>query len=123
MMMSYLYIALTIAFTVYGQLILKWRLIQMNLILPEGLIAKIKMLTSLLFDPFILSGFVSAFFASLAWMAAMTKFELSTAYPFMALNFVIVFALAIPLFNEVLSWQKVLGTVLIILGTVIIAKV
>ena len=122
MISNYIYIALTIVFTVYGQIILKWRLTQIGLTLPDEFLMKIKSLTLLIFDPFILSGFISAFLASLAWMAAMTKFELSTAYPFMALNFVLVFLIAVPLFDEIVSWQKILGTTLIILGTVLIAK-
>ena len=122
MISNYIYIALTIVFTVYGQIILKWRLTQIGLTLPDEFLMKIKSLTLLIFDPFILSGFISAFLASLAWMAAMTKFELSAAYPFMALNFVLVFLIAVPLFEEIVSWQKILGTTLIILGTVLIAK-
>jgi len=43
-----------------------------------------------LFDPLIFSGFASAFIASFFWMAAMTKFELSYAYPFMSRVFVLV---------------------------------
>jgi drug/metabolite transporter (DMT)-like permease len=116
------YIALTIAFTVYGQLILKWRINSISVSLPKGGTEKILYLISLLFDPYIFSGIVAAFFASLAWMAAMTRFDLSNAYPFMALNFVFVVLLAALLFGETLSTLKLFGIFLICLGTVVLAR-
>lgn len=72
--LDYLYIVATIVFTVYGQVILKWRIGKLGALPPEAL-AKLKFLVMLLFDPAIFSGFAAAFLASLAWMAAMTRFE------------------------------------------------
>lgn len=118
---DYIYIVLTVAFTVYGQLILKWRISKFGL-LPSDNIEKIKFLVGLLFDPAIFSGFAAAFLASLAWIAAMTKFELSHAYPFMSLNFVVVLLLSGWLLSEPMTMQKVLGVGFIVLGTVIAAR-
>ena len=91
--MGFFYIFGTIFFTVYGQLILKWRISGFGQ-LPEATMDKVVFLLKLLFDPFIFSGFASAFIASLFWMAAMTKFDVSYAYPFMSLSFVLVFLFA-----------------------------
>ncbi|WP_455921242.1 EamA family transporter [Pseudomonas putida] len=118
---DYAYILATIAFTVYGQLILKWRIGQLG-VLPAGTFDKLKFLVGLLFDPAIFSGFAAAFLASLAWMAAMTKFELSHAYPFMSLNFVVVLLLSGWLLSEPISLQKVFGVALIVLGTLVAAR-
>ncbi|MCL1825323.1 MAG: EamA family transporter [Betaproteobacteria bacterium] len=120
-LLDYLYIFVTIAFTVYGQLILKWRIAQFGS-LPTGLTDKLKFLVSLLFDPAIFSGFVAAFLASLAWMAAMTKFDLSHAYPFMSLNFVVVLLLSGWILSEPMSFQKTIGVALIVIGTVVAAR-
>ena len=118
---DYLYIFATIAFTVYGQLILKWRIAQFGP-LPPGLADKLKFLVSLLLDPAIFSGFAAAFLASLAWMAAMTKFDLSHAYPFMSINFVVVLLLSGWLLSEPMTFQKALGVGLIVLGTLVAAR-
>ena len=115
---DYLYILATIAFTVYGQLILKWRIATMGP-LPTNVVGKVSFLVSLLFDPLIASGFAAALVASFAWMAAMTKFELSHAYPFMSMNFVFVLLLSGWLLNEPITFQKVFGVALIVLGTVV----
>jgi len=119
--MNYIYIFGTIFFTVYGQLILKWRIVKYGA-LPEILTDKLLFLLKLLFDPFILSGFISAFVASLFWMAAMTKFELSYAYPFMSGAFVLVFLLSVLFFNEAVTWQKLAGLVLIVSGIIITSR-
>jgi uncharacterized membrane protein len=55
-------------------------------------------------------------------MAAMTKFNLSYAYPFMSLNFVLVLVLSVWLLSEPVTLQKVIGIGLIVLGTVVAAR-
>ena len=121
--MRYFYIFATILFTVYGQIILKWRMEKLGFVLPEsGLISKFVVLFKLVFDPFILSGFFAAFVASLFWMAAMSKFEITQAYPFMSLAPVLVFILGIWLLGEPFTIGKVVGLVLIVLGTIATVK-
>ncbi len=115
---DYLFLLIMIALTVYGQMILKWRMDQVGP-LPPGFWPGLRHLLGLLVDPAVVSSFVAAFIASLAWMAALTRFELSYAYPFTSLNFVAVLILSVWLLNEQLTWQKVVGLGLIILGTVI----
>ncbi|PRC93565.1 EamA family transporter [Solimicrobium silvestre] len=118
---DYIYILATIGFTVYGQLILKWRISHYGP-LPMALLEKLKFLTLLLLDPAIFSGFFAGFIASLAWMSAMTKFDLSHAYPFMSLNFVVVLLLSGWFLNEPITLQKTLGILLIVVGTVVAAR-
>lgn len=118
---DYAYIAATIFFTVYGQLILKWRIASHGS-LPDGALEKLRFLVGLLFDPLIFSGFAAAFLASLAWMAAMTKFDLSHAYPFMSLNFVIVLLASGWLLSEPVTVQKTIGVGLIVFGTIVAAR-
>lgn len=119
--MGYFYIFGTIFFTVYGQIVLKWRISGVGE-LPELTIDKIMFLTKLLFDPWIFSGFFAAFIASFFWMATMTKFDLSFAYPFMSGAFVLVFILSVFLFQEIVTWQKVIGLLFIVIGIVITSR-
>lgn len=120
-MAGYFYIFGTIFFTVYGQLILKWRIVKYGA-MPDPFWDKISFLFKLLLDPFILSGFIAAFIASLFWMAAMTKFEVSYAYPFMSGAFVLVFVFSAIFFHEAVTWQKILGLVLIVAGIILTSK-
>ena len=119
--MGYFYIFGTIFFTVYGQIALKWRINGVGS-LPEGLSEKIPFLFKLLFDPWILSGFFAAFVASFFWMAAMTKFDISYAYPFTSSAFILVFLLSVIIFHEPVSWQKIIGLILIVAGIVVTSR-
>lgn len=121
-MTRYIYILGTLFFTIYGQLVLKWRLKTLAFELPEGALNKLYSLVKLVFDPFIFSGFISAFVASLFWMAAMTKFEISKAYPFMSLAPALIFLLSVLFLEETFTWGKVLGLLFIMLGILITVK-
>ena len=116
--MSYLYIFGTILFTVYGQLVIKWQMAKAGA-LPNIFSEKIIFLLQMFFNLWILSAFLSAFVASLCWMAAMTKFKLSYAYPFMSLSFVLVLVLSGLFFHEAITLPKLLGVLFIMAGIII----
>jgi len=120
-MIGYFYIFGTILFTVYGQLILKWRIVNYGA-LPEQFFDKVSFLFKLLVDPFIFSGFIAGFIASFFWMAAMTKFDISYAYPFMSGAFVLVFIFSTVFFNEPISWQKIIGLFMIVVGIIVTSR-
>lgn len=91
--------------------------------LPADLLGKVIGLVKLIIlDPFIFSGFASAFLASLFWMAAMAKFPISYAYPFMSSAFVLVMFFSAIFFGESINTYKVLGTVIVILGIIILSQ-
>lgn len=117
---DFLYIAATIALTVYGQIVLKWRMDQVGP-LRQGFGPALRQLIGLVFDPVIASSFIAAFLASLTWMAALSRFELSFAYPFMSLSFVIVTVLGVWLLGESLTVHKAVGVTLIVLGTALVS--
>lgn len=119
--MGYLYVFITIILTIYGQLILKWRMNQMPDV-PTEMIEKFKVLFFAIFDPYIFSSFAAAFIASLTWMAALREFEISKAYPMMALSFVGVTIISYFMFNESFNWMKVVGTILVVAGVIVISK-
>ena len=116
--MSYFYIFLTIVFTVYGQLAIKWQVLKAGA-LPEALPDKVNFLFQLLLNPWIISALAAAFLASICWMAAMTKLQLSHAYPFMSLAFVLVLMASGLFFQEAITPLKIAGIALIILGIIV----
>ena len=121
MLINHLYILLTILFTVYGQIVIKWQ-VQLAGALPPDNIAKLQYIIKLLLNPWVISGFAGAFLAAISWMAAMTKFDLSYAYPFMSLAFVLVLFLSAIFFKEPVTIPKSLGLGFIILGIIIGSK-
>lgn len=121
-MNPYISILFTLLFTIYGQVILKWRMTILKTEFPQEIVPKFISFIKILFDPFIFSGFLSAFIASFFWMAAVSKLELTKAYPFMSLAPALVFLIGILFLGESFSWGKVIGLIFIITGTLITVK-
>ena len=118
--MGYLFIALMIALTLYGQFALKW---QVNVAgpLPADTANQIQYILALLLSPWVISGLAAAFLASVCWMLVLTKLELSRAYPFTALSLVLVMFVSAALFGEALSSGKLAGAALIVAGVCVVA--
>jgi undecaprenyl phosphate-alpha-L-ara4N flippase subunit ArnF len=55
-------------------------------------------------------------------MAAMTKFEITQAYPFMSLAPALVFVIGVFFLGEAFTIGKVVGLLLIVLGTIVTVK-
>lgn len=60
----------------------------------------------------------------LFWMAALTKYELSFAYPMLSLSYVLVYIAAalIPQLDESVSLWKTIGIAFIVIGVVLVTK-
>jgi len=116
---SYFFVLCTVGLTVYSQLAIKWGMQKAAPVLPTLEERDISFLLAQLFNPWILSSLVSAFLALITWMMALTRLELSHAYPFMSLAFVLVLFLSHAFFNEPLTAPKVIGVVFIMIGMAI----
>jgi multidrug transporter EmrE-like cation transporter len=120
-MTGFIYVLGCVLFTVYGQLVVKWRVGKAGA-LPTAFSQKILFLAGLILSPWVASGIAAGFFALLCWLAAMTKFELSYAYPFMSLAFVLVMIFSVFLFHETVTAPKVLGLLLIMIGIIVTTR-
>lgn len=116
--MSYAYVACTVLLTVYGQLVIKWQVLEAGA-LPEAAGDKLWFLARLLVNPWIVSALAAALAAALTWMAAMTRLELSHAYTFMSAVFVLVPLGSVLLFQEAVTAPKVIGLALIVAGIIV----
>jgi multidrug transporter EmrE-like cation transporter len=119
--MRWVYVAATILLTVYGQLVVKWQVGQAGAF-PEGVSDKVTFLVRLVVNPWVISVLLAAFLAALSWMAAMTQLDLSRAYPFIGLSFVLVLLLSGVFFGETITLTKMLGASLIVAGLVVGAQ-
>lgn len=113
-MIGYLGIAGTIIFTVYGQLVIKWRvsLLGQN----DGIWSVI--LKSLM-DPLTITGYASAFIGSLCWLITVKNLPLSFAYPFMSLNIAIVIILEKVFWNTEIQNNQYFAIGLVMLGLIV----
>jgi drug/metabolite transporter (DMT)-like permease len=113
-MEKYLYIACTLALTLYAQLIMKAR----ALVHAPGAasLPKFDYLWAMYTDVGVLSGLFAGVLASVCWALAVEKVDLSIAYPFMALSFVAVPLSASILFSEPVSLRQIVGLCVIVVG-------
>ena len=118
---DHLFILATIVFTVYSQMIMRWQVSSAGP-LPNGIFEKVTYVWSLLINPWVFTGIMATFFAGVSWMLTMTRFEISYAFPFVSLNYIIILMAGFLLFNESLSFEKVLGCFFVILGILVIAR-
>jgi multidrug transporter EmrE-like cation transporter len=118
---DFVYIFAVIVLTVCGQLILKWQVAKAGAF-PQSFPERALFLLRLLLNPWVIGGLFAGFLAFLCWMAAMTKFELSYAYPFMSLAFVLVLLSSALLFHETVTMSKVFGILLIMAGIIIAGR-
>lgn len=118
---DHFYIILTILFTVYSQLIMRWQ-VSVAGPLPENADAKITYILNLLINPWVVTGVFATFLAGVSWMLTMTKFEISYAYPFVSLNYILILAAGILFFNESISPTKLMGSAVVIIGVLIISR-
>jgi drug/metabolite transporter (DMT)-like permease len=117
-LIPYIYALITLALTIYGQLILKWRSLQY----VNQTDTKLSYLISLFKDIWVWTGVFAAVLASISWMLALSKIELSKIYPVMSLAPIVVLFYTLIYMNETINIEKILGTILMFVGTLLIFK-
>jgi multidrug transporter EmrE-like cation transporter len=115
------YIICTIIFTVLSQVIIRSQVSQAG-DLPLTLVGKVCFVIQLLLNPWVVTGIVCTLFAGISWMLTISRFEMSYAFPWMSLNYVLMLLLGILIFGESFNSAKIFGTLFIIFGTVLITR-
>jgi multidrug transporter EmrE-like cation transporter len=116
--MSYVYVFSSILFTVYSQIVIKWQVTGAGPF-PTSTAERAYFLARLLVNPWVVSALVASALAVLTWMVAMTKLDLSHAYPFASISFVLVLVLSSLLLNEPVGGYKIAGVALIVCGVIV----
>jgi len=70
----------------------------------------------------VVSGLFVYFGSALLWLLVLSKVEVSVAYPFVALGFVLTALLGHFVFGEVLPLQRLLGILLVCVGVGVLAR-
>ena len=120
-MIVYIFILTTVTATVTGQLILKHAISQYGEI-PGNIREGLSFLIRALLNPLVILCFAFGFIAALAWIAAVSKSDLSFAYPFVSLSYPLVLLFASLLFKESIPVMRWIGLFIIMLGVFIISR-
>lgn len=117
---DHLYIVATIVLTLYSQLVMRWQ-VELAGALPSDVQGRLLFVAQLFLNPWVASSIVATLFSGISWMLTMTRFEISYAYPWIGLNFVLMFAFGVMLFGDSMSMAKFVGTLLVAIGIAVIA--
>jgi drug/metabolite transporter (DMT)-like permease len=118
---GYLYIFVTVIFTVTGQLLIKAGVSKVTSSFSEPPPLLLLVLAAFL-NPFVIGGLASALMAAVAWFPAVSRLPISVAYPFLALPMVLVLLLAPLLFGERVSINQWLGVGVVSIGLWLAAR-
>jgi len=107
----------------FGALIIKYKINALGEIQLGSLKSVINYFIELLKSPLIICGILSIFISAFVWMAALSRLQISLAYPVaVGLNFFIVVTAALIFLKEQLSVEKVIGIVLIFISIYLLAR-
>ncbi len=102
-----------------SQIIIKWQTNQVSSF-PDEFTDKVWFIADFLLRPWVLFAMLATFASGVSWIIAMTKLDLSYAYPYVAATFIIVPLLAILLLGESISTGKIIGGILILSGIAVV---
>jgi multidrug transporter EmrE-like cation transporter len=72
--------------------------------------------------PNVIIGLIMYAISAVFWLIALSKLDLSIAYPTLSIGYILVMILSVMFLNETITIYKILGTVLIISGIVLLFK-
>jgi multidrug transporter EmrE-like cation transporter len=119
-MHSWWLIGLSILTSVAGQTVIKVGISQPKV--ATGVNGILGLITTILGSPLILSGLVLYGIGALAWIAVLARVNLSYAYPFLALNFVLIAVVARLFLGEAVPMMRWLGIGVICAGIFVVAQ-
>jgi multidrug transporter EmrE-like cation transporter len=115
------FILLCIAFTVTSQLLMRWRVGAAGP-LPAGSLERVHFIAALLLTPWIWLAILCTFFAGVSWMMALTRFDLSYAFPFTGISFLVMLTAGALMFSEQVTFGRLVGTLLVVLGLIVVVR-
>ncbi|GAA6207076.1 EamA family transporter [Cognatishimia sp. WU-CL00825] len=116
---SFLLVVASVTLSAFGQTAFKIGVGRVQFVPEAGTLSKIFGFAG---SPFILAGLALYAVGTLFWLFALRNLDLSLAYPFVALSFIVVFLIGIFALGEPLNSMRVLGLLVITLGLVIMAR-
>lgn len=115
------FIALTVLFTVLGQLAVKKGMLQVG-VSPSHLSLLPRFMVRAVTNPQVLIGMACAVVAALSWTVAISRSDLNVAYPFITLATVLVLVLSGVVFGEAVPGHRWLGVLVVCIGLIIASR-
>ena len=121
MKVAIIYILISVLASTVGQLLLKKGMNSVGSItLSTSQIVSItwKMVT----NPYVFIGLIIYIAGTVFWLAALSRVDLSYAYPFASLSYVVMLVASWMMFGEQITLSRIIGTVVIGIGVLLIYR-
>jgi len=115
------FLLLYIVFTIGSQLIMRWRVGAAGSLSPAAT-DRIGFVFSMLMTPWVWVAILCTFLAGVSWMLALTRFDLTYAFPFTGVSFVLILLAGAFVFGEQVSLARVAGTLLVLIGLIVVVR-
>lgn len=79
-------------------------------------------LVHIFLSPLVISGLFIYFLGAVVWLLVLSKVELSQAYPFVGLGFILTLILSVLFLSETASMMRIIGTMVIVAGVVMVSQ-
>jgi drug/metabolite transporter (DMT)-like permease len=112
-------IALSVSSSVIAQTIIKIGVTQPGKTEPVGLL---ELVLIILRSPLIMGGLFLYGVGALSWIAVLRRLDLSFAYPFLALNFVLITLTSYFALGETVPFSRWIGILVICVGILVVAR-
>lgn len=117
-----LIIILSVLCSSLAQISLKKGMMQCNCSFAPELSNVVPLLTGLVLNPFIVAGVGLHVAALFTWLYVLKHVDVSYAYPFISMGFIVVLLLSYFLFSETINAYRIVGIGFIVLGIILVGK-
>ena len=114
-------ILISVAMSAAAQVLLKFG-VQAARPAPGAELSLLAALFRTLFHPLVVGGLALYGLGAVLWLGALARTELSKAYPFVSLGFVLTAVAGALLFNEGFGMLRIAGIALIVVGVVLVSQ-
>ena len=115
-------ILFSVALNASAQLFLRKGMPNVSLVTNQGVLELAQGAIRVVLNPWVFSGLSCYAISIVLWMYALSKVQVSFAYPFLSVGYVIVVGAAYLFFREPVSVMKLAGIALICAGVVLVAR-
>jgi drug/metabolite transporter (DMT)-like permease len=122
MLRSMIFVLISVAFGVLGQIALKTGMTEVGHIGGAQLNALAPTILRVITTPLVLIGLGCYGMGAIAWLIVLSRLDLSVAYPFLALNFVFVTFASRFVLGESVPSLRWLGVLVICLGVLVVSR-
>jgi len=115
-------IIFSVSLAVVGQLLIKTGMSEIGVVGLQNVVNAKGLVTQIIFSPFVAGGLALYVLSAVVWLVVLSRVDLSFAYPFAGLGYVMVVLLSRQFLKEDVNLFRWIGVILICLGVIFISK-